>query len=345
MTKLPAAKPNYTVELALLVALATLWGASYTFIKIGIETIPPITLIAARTLLAGFVLWVVMLMRGVQLPRDRASWGRFLVQSCLNSVIPFTLIAWAEQSIDAGVAVILNSMTPVFTFLITLLWSRHEATSPRRFAGILLGMAGTIFIVGMQATQHIGQELAAQLAVVLATICYAGAAIFGRSFKDMDPMAPAAGSLICGAAMLIPVSLDRRSAVDSVALHRIGSRLDRARHLLDRDRVRDLFPADPDPRLAQYDRPGLFTRSHRGRNRCALSGRKARSLRLHRTDPDSRRCRVDDPSRSKACSGRAGAGLTRRRARLKAEPSDQTRADPLIAEQAWRASQGKPALA
>ena len=185
----------------------TLWGASYTFIKIGIETIPPITLIAARTLLAGFVLWVVMLMRGVQLPRDRASWGRFLVQSCLNSVIPFTLIAWAEQSIDAGVAVILNSMTPVFTFLITLLWSRHEATSPRRFAGILLGMAGTIFIVGMQATQHIGQELAAQLAVVLATICYAGAAIFGRSFKDMDPMAPAAGSLICGAAMLIPVSL------------------------------------------------------------------------------------------------------------------------------------------
>ena len=207
MTKLPAAKPNYTVELALLVALATLWGASYTFIKIGIETIPPITLIAARTLLAGFVLWVVMLMRGVQLPRDRASWGRFLVQSCLNSVIPFTLIAWAEQSIDAGVAVILNSMTPVFTFLITLLWSRHEATSPRRFAGILLGMAGTIFIVGMQATQHIGQELAAQLAVVVATICYAGAAIFGRSFKDMDPMAPAAGSLICGAAMLIPVSL------------------------------------------------------------------------------------------------------------------------------------------
>jgi drug/metabolite transporter (DMT)-like permease len=207
MTTPLIAKTNYTVELALLVALATLWGASYTFIKVGLETIPPITLIAARTLIAGGVLWLVMLLRGIRLPRDRASWGRFMVQSCLNSVIPFTLIAWAEQSIDAGVAVILNSMTPVFTFLITLLWSRHEATSLRRFGGILLGMAGTFFIVGMQATQHIGQELAAQLAVVLATICYAGAAIFGRSFKDLDPMAPAAGSLICGAAMLIPLSL------------------------------------------------------------------------------------------------------------------------------------------
>ena len=207
MTTTSRETTNYAVEFTLLVALATLWGASYTFIKIGIETIPPITLIAARTLIAGGILWTVMLLRGVQLPRDRATWGRFLVQSCLNSVIPFTLIAWAEQSIDAGVAVILNSMTPVFTFLITLLWSRHEATDWRRFAGIVIGMAGTCFIVGMQATHHIGQELAAQLAVVLATVCYAGAAIFGRTFKDLDPMAPAAGSLICGAIMLIPLSL------------------------------------------------------------------------------------------------------------------------------------------
>ena len=293
MTKLPAAKPNYTVELALLVALATLWGASYTFIKIGIETIPPITLIAARTLMAGFVLWVVMLMRGVQLPRDRASWGRFLVQSCLNSVIPFTLIAWAEQSIDAGVAVDsqFHDAGVHLPHHPSLVASRGD--QPAEVRGNSTRNGRDALHRRNAGTRHIGQELAAQLAVVLATICYAGAAIFGRSFKDMDPMAPAAGSLICGAAMLIPVSLIVDRPWTSVALHRIGSRLDRARHLLDRDRVRDLFPADPDPRLAQYDRPGLFTRSHRGRNRCALSGRKARSLRLHRTDPDSRRCRVD----------------------------------------------------
>lgn len=207
MTTRTAEKPTYAIELILLLVLASLWGASYTFIKIGVETIPPITLIAARTLIAGGVLWLVMLIRGINLPGDRATWGRFFVQACLNSVIPFTLIAWAEQSIDAGVAVILNSMTPVFTFLITLVWSRHEPTSFRRFAGVLVGMAGTCFVVGMQATHQIGQELAAQLAVVLATICYAGAAIFGRNFKDLDPMAPASGSLICGAFMLIPLSL------------------------------------------------------------------------------------------------------------------------------------------
>lgn len=200
-------KPNYAIELALLATLATLWASSYTFIKIGIDTIPPVTLIAARTMIAGGILVLVMRWRGVRLPRDAASWRNFAVQACLNSVIPFTLIAWAEKSIDAGLAVILNSMTPVFTFLITLLWSRHEATSLRKFAGIVLGLGGTCVIVGSQAFTHVDRELAAQLAVVLATICYAGAAIFGRNFKNLDPMAPAAGSLLSGAVILLPLSL------------------------------------------------------------------------------------------------------------------------------------------
>lgn len=200
-------QPRYAIELALLAALATLWAGSYTFIKIGVETIPPITLIAARTLIAGSILALVMRMRGIRLPRDRETWRNFTIQACLNSVLPFTLIAWAETSIDAGLAVILNSMTPVFTFLITLFWSRHEATSLRKFIGVVLGLAGTCVIVGNQAFAQVGQELIAQLAVVVATICYAGAAIFGRTFKGLDPIAPATGSLLSGAAILIPASL------------------------------------------------------------------------------------------------------------------------------------------
>lgn len=194
-------------ELALLALLATLWGASYTFIKIGIETIPPVTLIAARTLIAGGALLVILHMRGLRLPREGATWRNFAVQACLNSVFPFTLIAWAEQSVDAGLAVILNAMTPVFTFLITWLWSRHEATTFRKFAGVMIGLLGTCIIVGTQALTHVGQELTGQLAVVLATICYAGAAIFGHNFKSLDPIMPATGSLISGAVLLLPVSL------------------------------------------------------------------------------------------------------------------------------------------
>src|SRR5689334_20330748 len=96
-------------DLALLLVLATLWGASYTFIRIGVETIPPITYIAARTLIAGGLLFAIIRARGIAVPRDAATWRKFLFQACLNSVVPFTLIAWGEKSVDAGLATILNA--------------------------------------------------------------------------------------------------------------------------------------------------------------------------------------------------------------------------------------------
>src|SRR5689334_19217016 len=97
---------NSTVDeafrLAVAYKLAVLWGASYTFIKIGVETIPPVTFIAARTLIAGGILFAIIRWRGLAVPRDAATWRRFAFQACLNSVIPFTLIAAAERSVDAG---------------------------------------------------------------------------------------------------------------------------------------------------------------------------------------------------------------------------------------------------
>ena len=199
-------KANTSIELALLLALATLWGASYTFIKVGVETIPPVTLIAARTLIAGGLLLVVIRSRGLRLPKDAATWRRFLFQACLNSVVPFTLIAWAERTVDAGLATILNSTSPIFAFLLTAAMTRHEMVNARKLFGVFAGIAGTCLIIGVQALDGLGRELWAQLAIVAATICYAGAAIFGRTFKTLDPIMPAAGSLICGAAILVPVS-------------------------------------------------------------------------------------------------------------------------------------------
>jgi drug/metabolite transporter (DMT)-like permease len=204
---LPATSKTLAKELALLLALASLWGASYTFIKIGVATIPPVTFIAARTLIAGLILLGIMRCRGLRLPLDAATWGRFLVQACLNSAIPFTLIAWAERRVDAGLASILNSTTPIFAFLLTILVTRHEAVTGRKLLGVIAGIAGTALIIGVQALDGLGHQLIAQLAIVAATICYGGAAIFGKSFKGLDPLLPAAGSLICGAALLIPVSL------------------------------------------------------------------------------------------------------------------------------------------
>ena len=199
--------PSLALELALLGLLATLWGASYTFIRVGVETIPPVTFIAARTLIAGLLLLLVMRLRGIALPRDRGLWLSFLVQACLNSVVPFTLIAWGETIVDAGLATILNSTSPIFTFLLAVLLVRQETATVRKLFGVVAGMTGICLIVGLEALRGFGAALLAQLAIVAATVCYAGAAIFGRRFKGLDPSVPAAGSMLCGAAILIPASL------------------------------------------------------------------------------------------------------------------------------------------
>ncbi|WP_376702117.1 DMT family transporter [Mesorhizobium sp. ISC25] len=200
-------KTDTRIELVLLVVLAVLWGASYSFIKIGVATIPPVTLIAARTLIAGGILFALIRWRGLALPGDAASWRRFAFQACLNSVVPFTLIASAERSLDAGLATILNATSPIFTFLLTALITRHEPATMRKLFGVAAGIAGICLVVGAPALGGLGQQLLPQLAVVAATICYAGAAVFGRGFRGLDPMVPAAGSMLCGAAMLIPLSL------------------------------------------------------------------------------------------------------------------------------------------
>jgi drug/metabolite transporter (DMT)-like permease len=196
-----------SVDLALLLLLATLWGASYAFIRVAVATIPPLTLMAARTLIAGTLLVAWMSASGTPLPRSLGDWRRFALQALLNSVVPFTLIAWGEQYVDAGLATILNSASPVLTFMITWLVTRHERVTPRKLFGVVAGLAGIVLIVGVSAASGLGRQVPAQLAIVLATVCYACGAIYGRSFNHQPAAVPAAGSLIVGAAVLAPLSL------------------------------------------------------------------------------------------------------------------------------------------
>lgn len=200
-------RPGYAANLALLLLLATLWGASYVFIKIGVATIPPLTLIAARTLIAGGVLLAVMQARGIAMPRDPAVWKRFLIQACLNSVVPFTLIAWATRHVDAGLATILGSNAPIFAFLFALLFARHERPALRQSLGVGMGLVGICLVVGVNALSGLGQELLAQLALVLSAMTFGASALFGRNFSGLDPVVPAAGSMLCGAMFLVPLSL------------------------------------------------------------------------------------------------------------------------------------------
>ncbi|WP_260854776.1 DMT family transporter [Mesorhizobium amorphae] len=193
-------------DYALLLLMSAFSGATFGLIKIAVETIPPATLVAWRTALACAMLLAFMAYHHISLPRTREEWGALAVQACFNSVIPYTLIAWAQQTIDTSVVTILSSTTPVFAFLIGAFVTRREVSSAKRIAGVVLGLVGVVLIVGQNASGAWLDGLPQQVAVVGAAVCFAFSATLGWRFRHLDPTAPAAGSLLCGAIVLIPLS-------------------------------------------------------------------------------------------------------------------------------------------
>jgi drug/metabolite transporter (DMT)-like permease len=102
---------------------------------------------------------------------------------------------------------VLNSTSPVFVTLITLAWTRHEAIGWRRIVGLLAGLAGVVVIIGAEALGGLGQSVAGQAAIVLATLGFAMAAIWGRKFSQVPVEVTAAGTLTFAGITLLPFAL------------------------------------------------------------------------------------------------------------------------------------------
>ena len=194
-------------DYALLLALACCWSSTYPLTKIGLGSIPPITFISARSLVAAAFLLVVLRIRGLRLPTDAKSWKLFAQQQTINSTIPFLMITWAQQYVPASTAVVLASTTPIFAFLITWGITRHEPATLLKLAGAILGLAGTAAIIGLDALGGLSSDLIADMAILLATISFACATIFGLRLSEYEPMVVAAGSLLFGGFVLLPLAM------------------------------------------------------------------------------------------------------------------------------------------
>jgi len=155
---------------------------------------------------AAFLL-IVLRMRHIRIPTDLKAWKLFAFQQTINSTIPFLVITWAQLYVPASNTVVLASTTPIFAFLITWAITRHEPASLLKLLGAILGLAGTVAIIGLDALSGFGKEIFAEIAILLATVSFACATIFGLRLSDYDPMVVAAGSLLFGGTVLLPVAL------------------------------------------------------------------------------------------------------------------------------------------
>ena len=172
------------------------------WIKIAVQEVGPITLVAFRVLFGLLFGIVVIFIQRVRLPRNSNSWTPLLVLGITNVAIPFFLISWGEQSIDSAVAAILDATVPLFTILIAHYLLRDDKMTLPKVLGLLIGFAGVIVLMSKDIGASFG-SLLGQLAVILASAFYAGSAVFARKTTEDTPgILRSAGPLVSATAIM-----------------------------------------------------------------------------------------------------------------------------------------------
>ncbi len=194
----------------LLFLLGAIWGASYLFIKVALEDVEPAPMMAIRALVAGLMLFgylALTLGASRALQELRASWRAALVLGAVNAAIPFWLVAWGEKHVDSSVAGIAQSTVPIFTFLLAMRFLPHERVGATRIAGVALGFLGVIVLAGLDPRGG-WLAVAGTLAVVLSSLSYASAGVYGQlSVRTVAGPVLATGSMLVGGLLLVPLAL------------------------------------------------------------------------------------------------------------------------------------------
>jgi drug/metabolite transporter (DMT)-like permease len=197
-------------------AVSTLWGMPYLFIKVAVDDgVPPALLAWVRIVLGGAVL-LALAWRAGTLGALRGRWKWIAVFGIAEITFPFPLIAAGEQHVSSSLAAIIVAAAPLFVALLAIRFDTEERATGARLAGLLLGLAGVVALMGIDVAGRT-DELLGALAILFSAFCYAvGPMVLKRHFADLDPRASMGAALAVAAVLLTPVVLvDRPTEMPS----------------------------------------------------------------------------------------------------------------------------------
>ena len=176
-----------------LFALAAIWGSSFLFMRIAAPVLGPVMLITLRVLLGSLFLLAVSRVNGSRLD-IRRDWKHFLILGLANTALPFTLFAFAAETLPASLLSILNATAPIWGAIVSAIWLRTAFTL-KAMAGLLFGIAGVAILVGVDGAHMTAATLIAVVAGLAAGLCYGIASVYAKQAKSVEPFANAHGSL------------------------------------------------------------------------------------------------------------------------------------------------------
>ena len=194
-------------HLAVLVALSVIWGSAFMLVKVVLEEVPPMTLVAGRLAGACLFLMFALVLTRRSLPRSREAWLAFVALGLGNNVWPFILLTWGQQHIDSSLAAILVASMPLSTVVLARYWVNERLTIDRTL-GILIGFGGVFALIGGDLRDLTESSTLGQLAIIGGVLGYSFGTVFARRYmREADPMVYAAGQTLVGTAIMAPVAL------------------------------------------------------------------------------------------------------------------------------------------
>lgn len=187
-------------------AVSVLWGMPYLFIKVAVDEAPPLFVAWGRLAVGAAVLlpfaWRAGLLRGL-----RGRWRAIVVWAVVEMAVPFPLVAFGEQHVSSSLTAILVAAAPLMVAGLALRLDPGERADGPRLAGLVLGLAGVVALVGIDVAGD-ADELLGAAAILLATLGYAIAPfVINGPLRGTDSIGLVAVGLTLAAAALTPLAL------------------------------------------------------------------------------------------------------------------------------------------
>lgn len=222
-----------SVDVALILGLALMWGVSFLFIKVAVADVSPLWVVAGRTSIGAGVLAVILVARGRRLPRDRDLWKHLAIIAMMSNMLPWLMLAWAEQSISSGLASVINALVPSMTLAIAVV-AGIERLTVHRVTGLLFALVGTVVAVWSELGS--GGDALATLAIVAATVLYGIGTVYAKRHVSgrVGALDVAAGQVLVSAVVTtiaallfdgLPTDLELDSTGALVGLGALGTGL------------------------------------------------------------------------------------------------------------------------
>jgi drug/metabolite transporter (DMT)-like permease len=183
--------------------MCVIWGIPYLLIRVAVRELTPATLVFARTGLAAILLVPVAAARGELKPLLRV-WAPLLAFTVAELAVPWLLLARAETKLTSSLTGLLIAAVPLVGAVITSVSGSHDRLDRRRWAGLLVGLAGVVALVGLDFGS-VGAV--ALLEVCVVAVGYAlGPLILSRRLADQPALGVVAASLLLTAVVYAPIA-------------------------------------------------------------------------------------------------------------------------------------------